>query len=103
MTINKIYSGDLVGTGIGQMLSHRTAKKGSAGYVALEVVTATLDGKTGTFVLQHVGIMNRGESFLTVSIIPDSGTDELVGITGQFEIDSTKKPHPYTLTYSFSD
>ena len=102
MTIDKTYTGDLVGTGVGQMLSHRTKTKGSAGYVAIEIVTVTLDGRSGSFALQHAGLVNRGQSSLTVSIIPDSGTDDLADISGTLWIDSSKRPHAYTFTYYFA-
>ncbi len=103
MTIDKKYAGDLAGTGVGQMLSHRTKVKGSAGYVAIEFVTAILDGKSGSFALQHTGLMNRGEQSLIVSIIPDSGTGDLAGIAGSFSIDSSKSPHSYTFEYDFPE
>ena len=81
------------------MLSFRSPVPGSAGYVAIEKVTGTLEGRSGSFVLQHSGLMDRGESELTITIIPDSGTDDLEGITGQMEIDNSGGTHRYTLRY----
>src|SRR5262245_45180045 len=74
MSIEKHFHGDLDGPGRGQMLTAGTDVKGSAVYVAVEKVTATLHGKSGTFILHHTGIMNRGSGTLTVTVVPDSGT-----------------------------
>lgn len=102
MTLEKHYEGSLSGTGIGQMLSHRTATEGSAGYVAIETITATLEGKSGSFVVQHSGIMNRGAPSLSITIVPDSGAGELQGIMGSMKIDIEQGQHFYTLDYSFA-
>lgn len=102
MTIDKTYSGDLEATGQGQMLSHMTDVKGSAGYVAIEHIKGTLKGKSGGFVVQHSGQMKRGEQSLTVSIIADSGTDELNSIAGEMQIDITDGQHFYTLNYTLN-
>lgn len=103
MTIDKVYSGELEGTGKGQMLSLRTAVAGSASYVALETVHGTVGDRTGSFTLQHNGSMIRGESKLQVNIVPDSGTEELKGISGTMEIDKVDEKHNYTLTYSITE
>jgi hypothetical protein len=97
MSIDKVFHGDLQGTSLGEMLSAMTAVKGSAGYVAIERVTGTLQGRSGSFMLQHLGTMNRGVPQLTVKVVPDSGTDELTGITGTLSIDITDGKHFYTL------
>ena len=102
MSIDKTFSGDLVGRSVGQMLSARTSFDGSAGYVALELVEATLDGKQGSFVLQHSGTMNRGESGLSVTVVPDSGTGGLAGISGKMDIINTEDGHTYHFEYQFS-
>jgi hypothetical protein len=102
MSIDKQISGDLAATTQGQMLSAMTSVKGSAGYVALELVTGTLAGKRGTFVLQHIGVMNRGVSSLKVSVVPDSGTGELSGIEGEFRIDIANGTHSYEFAYRLS-
>lgn len=85
-TLDKVYSGDLVGTAAGEMLSAGGTVPGSAGYVAIERVDGELGGRKGTFYLQHTGILNRGEGSLTVQVIPDSGTGDLVGLTGEMTI-----------------
>lgn len=102
MSIDKKFEGDLVGASRGEMLSAMTAVKGSAGYVAIEEVTGTLDGKTGTFVLQHNATMDRGRPLLNVIVVPDSGTGELVGITGKLDIIIEGKDHSYVFDYNFS-
>src|SRR3982751_2771156 len=71
MTIDKTFHGDLEGTSRGQMMSVLTETQGSAGYVAIELVTGTLNGKTGMFLLQHSGLMVRGMGTLTINVIPD--------------------------------
>ncbi len=100
MSIDKQISGDLVATTSGQMLSAMTATKGSAGYVAVERVVGVLHGRKGTFVLQHTGSMNRGEPSLSVTVVPDSGTEELAGLSGDFKIIVAEGKHSYEFTYS---
>jgi Protein of unknown function (DUF3224) len=99
MTIDKQIFGDLAATTKGQMLSAMTSVKGSAAYVALERVSGTLAGKAGTFVLHHVGVMNRGASSLSVTVVPDSGTGELTGIEGEFNIQIVDGKHSYEFVY----
>lgn len=87
MTIDKEFHGDLVGTSKGEMLmASSSSVKNSAGYVAIEKVTGTLHGRSGTFYLQHNGTMTRGAGDLTITIIPDTGTDELTGLQGTLNI-----------------
>jgi len=103
MAIAKTFHGDLAGTSEGQMLAVRSAVAGSAGYVAMERVTATLGGKHGSFALQHSGSMDRGEKSLSVTVVPDSGTDDLVGLTGSMGIEIEDGRHLYRLRYSLPD
>jgi hypothetical protein len=86
LTIDKRYHGDLEAIAKGEMLAAQTEIKGSAGYVALERVTGKLKGRSGSFVLQHNGTMNRGAAELTVTVVPDSGAGELRGLTGKMRI-----------------
>ena len=86
MILDKTYLGDLEGTAKGQMLAAGTAVKGSAAYVAIEKVSGTLNGRAGTFILQHVGIMNRNAPQLTITVVPDSGTGDLQGLSGNMTI-----------------
>ena len=95
MSIDKTISGDLVATTKGQMLSAMTEVKGSAGYVAIERVEGTLKGKRGTFVLQHTGTMDQGSPSLSVTVVPDSGTGELVGLAGKLNIVIAAGKHSY--------
>ena len=85
MTLDKQFHGDLEGTSKGVMLAVSTSVKGSAGYVAMEKVTGTLKGRSGSFVLQHSGTMTRGAPQLMVSVVPDSGTGQLLGLTGTID------------------
>ena len=100
MMIDKRFQGDLDATSVGEMLSAMGGVKGSAGYVAMEVVRGTLNGKSGSFVLQHSATMNRGEPTLLVTVVPDSGTDGLAGIGGRMEIIIEGKEHSYRFEYS---
>ena len=102
MSIDKEFSGDLEATSSGQMLTAGGNVKGSAGYVAMEIVEGTLGGRRGSFVLQHSGTMNRGVPALIVSVVPDSGSAELVGLSGQMTIDITAGKHLYTLEYAIA-
>lgn len=97
--IDKRFSGDLDATSVGIMIAAATETKGSAGYVALERVTGTLHGKSGSFVLQHFGMMNRGASELIVRVVPDSGTGELTGLSGTMTIDIVSGEHRYGFEY----
>ena len=99
MAIDKRIAGDLVATTRGEMLSALSATKGSGGYVAVERVTGTLQGRSGSFVLQHTGLMNRGTPTLSVVVVPDSGTEELTGIEGEFTIIVEGKQHSYEFAY----
>lgn len=102
MSINKQFEGDLKATSVGEMLTAMTAVKGSAGYVAIERVTGSLHGRNGSFVLQHSGTMDRGEPSLSVSVVPDSGTGDLQGLTGTLAITIRDGVHQYSLDYHFA-
>jgi hypothetical protein len=102
LTIDKQFHGDLTGVSKGQMLSAVTPVKGSAGYVALEVVTGTLAGRAGTFVFQHSGTMNRGVATLALTVVPDSGTGELTGLAGAMVILIADGKHSYEMDYTLS-
>jgi general stress protein 26 len=100
MTIDKTYFGPLAGTGRGEMLSALTPIKDSAGYVAVERVNGALDGQKGTFILQHNGMMTRGAQQLTITVVPDSGTGELAGITGTMTVRIERGKHFYEFEYA---
>ena len=97
--VTKEYSGDMVGSAEALMLAAYTSTPGSAGYVAIERFTGALGGRQGSFVLQHNGVMNRGDGQLSVVIVPDSGTGDLAGISGALQIDVEQGQHLYTLEY----
>jgi hypothetical protein len=99
----KYLHGDIEGESHGQMLGAETAVKGSAAYVALELVTGTLHGKRGSFMLQHRGTMKRAEFNLEITVVPDSGTEELTGIAGTFAIIFEGKDHAYQLDYTLAE
>jgi hypothetical protein len=99
--LSKKFHGDLEAASEGQMLTVGTDVKGSAGYVAVERVTGTLGGRRGSFSLQHTGVMNRGVPSLTVTVVPDSGTDELTGLAGAMSIDiASDGGHSYRFEYT---
>ena len=98
-SLDKSYHGALEATGRGQMLSAGAVVKGSAGYVAMEVVRGVLDGRAGSFALQHSGTMTRGSARLTIDVVPDSGTGELEGLTGEMTIHVENGRHTYELEY----
>lgn len=102
LSIDKRFHGELDATSKGEMLSAGTGVKGSAGYVAIEKVSGSLQGRTGTFVLMHVGIMNRGTPSLSVSVVPDSGTEELSGLSGMMNIIIEAGKHSYTFDYTLT-
>lgn len=99
MTLDKSFEGDLSATSKGEMLSAMTGTKGSAGYVAIENVEGSLLGKTGTFVLQHFGIMAKGAHELRLDVVPDSGTADLVGLSGSMKINNADGEHSYEFTF----
>jgi hypothetical protein len=101
MSIDKQYHGGLEGASKGEMLATGSGEKGSSGgYVALEQFTGTLDGRKGTFILQHSGTLDRGAQHLSITVVPDSGTGELAGLTGQLSITIADGKHSYDFEYS---
>jgi len=100
MSLDKRFEGDLVATGKGEMLTALTPTKGSAGYVAIERVTGTLQGHSGGFVFQHSGTMDQGAQRLSITVVPGSGTGALAGISGTFKINITEGKHFYEFEYS---
>ena len=100
MSLDKTISGDLVAVTTGQMLSSGTGMEGSAGYVAIEHVEGSLLGRKGSFVLQHSGTLCRGEPRLHIAVVPDSGTGELVGLAGTFNIAIADGKHRYEFAFT---
>lgn len=103
MSLDKQFHGDLEATSKGIMLAAMSPVQGSGGYVAMERVTGTLKGRTGSFVLQHSGTMTRAVPQMTVSVVPDSGTDQLVGLTGVMTIKIADGKHSYEFEYAIAE
>ena len=102
LAIDKRFHGDLDAMSKGEMLAAGTDVKGSAGYVAIERVTGSLHGRTGTFALLHRGVMTRGEAELSIIVVPDSGTDQLIGLAGTMAINVVEGKHAYDFEYTFA-
>lgn len=100
MSIDKTFLGPLAGKSLGEMLTARTEVDSSAGYVAIERFLGTLDGKKGSFVLQHFGIVKGAENRLFLEVVPDSGTEDLKGISGNMEITRKGSDHEYDFNYT---
>jgi len=100
MSLDKQYHGDLEATAQGEMLTASTPIKGSAAYVAVECVSGRLHGRTGAFLLQHSGTMSHGEFHLNVTVVPDSGTGQLAGLSGAMNIIITDGKHSYEFSYT---
>jgi hypothetical protein len=103
MSIDKQFHGDLQAVSKGEMLSAGTGVKGSAGYVAIEKVSGALHGQSGTFVLQHSGTMTRGAPQLTITVVPDSGTGQLAGLSGTMMIKIADGKHFYDFEYKLAE
>jgi hypothetical protein len=101
MSLDKQFHGDLEGAGKGEMLTAGT-DVGSAVYVAIERVTGTLHGRTGAFVLVHKGTMTRDAQQLTITVVPDSGSGQLIGLTGSLAINIVDGKHLYDFEYALA-
>jgi hypothetical protein len=99
VSLKKTFTGDLQAASTAEMIGARSEVKGSAGYVAIERVVGSLHGRTGSFVLQHSGTMTRGKGELNVTVVPDSGTAELKGISGKMTIEISDGKHLYSFEY----
>jgi hypothetical protein len=99
LSLTKTFTGELTGTSRGEMLTARTPVDTSAGYVAMERFTGTLDGRAGSFVLQHDGVMHDGGQALAIRIVPESGTGGLRGIAGELLVEIRDGAHHYELAY----
>ena len=103
LSLYKHFSGGLEGTSRGQMIGAETAVEGSGAYVAMERFTGTLDGRKGSFILQHNGTMARGAYDLQVTVVPDSGAGDLVGFAGTMKIIIEGGKHSYEFDYTRQD
>lgn len=100
---DKVFRGPLDATSTVYMLATGTPVAGSAAYVAIERIIGTLDGRAGSFMTQHSGTMDRGTPTLALTVIPDSGTDALHGLTGRMQIDIVDGRHLYVFDYALAD
>jgi hypothetical protein len=103
MSIDKSFSGSLTASSKGEMLAYRSSVQGSAGYVAMETVSGTLDGRKGSFVFQHSSTMTRGVPTQSITVVPDSGTDELSGLSGSMTIQIEQGQHFYKFDYTLAE
>jgi hypothetical protein len=99
-SLDKVYRGDLEGASAGEMLGAGSVAAGTAGYVAIEQVTGTLHGRSGSFALQHSSSMMNGNFDMNIRVVPGSGTGELEGIAGALTIVIAAGKHSYTLQYT---
>ncbi|HEY0405994.1 MAG TPA: DUF3224 domain-containing protein [Pyrinomonadaceae bacterium] len=102
LSIDKRFSGDLEASSKGQMLAVSTEVEGSAGYVAMERVAGKLNGRSGSFALQHSGTMTRGAPQLNITVVPDSGDGQLAGLTGRMTINIVNGKHFYDFEYTLA-
>lgn len=103
MLIDKQFHGALEASSQGQMLAVHGDITGSAGYVAMERVVGTLQGRSGSFALQHSGSMTRGALQLTITVVPDSGTEQLLGLAGTMAINIDDGKHYYDFVYTLPE
>ncbi|MBV6320335.1 DUF3224 domain-containing protein [Duganella violaceipulchra] len=103
MSLDKHYHGALDATGAGEMLAYMDRELGSGAYVAMEKVRGTLEGRRGSFLLQHTGTMERGAAGLKVAVVADSGSGELVGLSGALQIRIEGGKHYYDFDYTLGD
>ncbi len=102
LSLDKQFHGDLEAVSKGQMIAFRSAVAGSAGYVAMERVEGTLLGRRGSFVLQHSSTIDRNRPTQSITVVPDSGTDDLTGLAGSMTITIIEKQHYYDFDYAFA-
>ncbi|AWV04531.1 DUF3224 domain-containing protein [Burkholderia sp. JP2-270] len=103
MALDKQFHGDLEAVSHGEMLAFRSSVQGSAGYVAMETVQGTLGGRQGSFVLQHSSTMARGQPKQSITVVPDSGAGELLGLSGSMIINIDNGQHSYTFDYELPE
>lgn len=101
-SLDKVYSGAIEGTAVGEMLSGGDYRTGSAGYVAVETVSGSVDGKRGSFLLQHSSTMHAGQQHQSITVIPGTGTDELAGLSGSLVIEIVDGKHTYEFEYALA-
>jgi hypothetical protein len=102
MSLDKQYHGALDAAGKGEMLAYMDRALMSGAYLAMERVEGVLEGRRGSFLLHHTGVMERGAPSLTVAVVPDSGRDELAGLSGKLNIRIEGGKHYYDFDYALA-
>lgn len=103
MRFDKQFHGPLTATSVVHMLAAMSPVDGSGAYVAIERIVGTLDGRAGSFMTQHSGVLDRGTPSLDLTVVPDTGTDALTGLRGRIAIDIVDGKHFYTFDYELGD
>jgi hypothetical protein len=103
-TLDKQYRGDLEGTSQGEMMTASGTMEGSAAAVAIEHFNGSLNGRKGSFALVHSATMRRGGEYsMIIRVVPDSGTEQLAGLTGTLEIVIEGNVHHYNFDFSLPE
>ena len=100
--VTQAYQGEISGTGEVEFLMSY-AVNGTASFVGVELVKGTIAGKSGSFVIQHVGTYDSGGARSVWSIVPGTGIGGLAGITGKGSYAATAESVPVTFSYDFSN
>jgi hypothetical protein len=100
LALDKTFHGDLTGSSKGQMVASGGPQEGAGGYVAMERVTGSLKGRSGSFALMHNGTMTPTAMEMRIMVVPGSGTGELAGLAGTFTIIIEGKKHSYVFDYT---
>jgi hypothetical protein len=101
-TGQKVFRGGIEGTSRIELIKAVSPVPGSAAYVGFERVVGAVQGRAGTFVLRHTGLMDRGDAALEVVVVPDTGTGELTGIAGRMTIAVVDGHHEYTFEFTLA-
>jgi len=98
-SVRKTFTGDIEGEGqVEYLMMYRN--DGSATFVGLERVVGRIGGKSGTFVLQRLGVFESGQAKESYSVIPGSATGDLRGLRGDgSSAVGHGLEHPFTLDY----
>lgn len=101
VTVTKVFTGDIEGQSVAQLLM--AGNPVGAGYLASELFTGSVGTRSGSFVVQHGGLVDAGDAHSFGSIVPGSGTGELAGVRGEAIYANNDEGHTLTLTLRFID